>query len=335
VPLELTTVSDDAAVIFDGARSIRSDALNPDSSYHVEGIEFRTLPRPPGERLATVTTVNDLHFGETECGSIGIEGLDFGPVLSVAPGEDPYPEVMNRGAVAEMVAVSPDAVIAKGDLTDGSRPEELEAFLGVYGEAFGDRLWWMRGNHDTGLAVASPRAVTLPGVILALLDTAVFGYASGRLDADQLAWLDQLGADADRPVLVFGHHHCWMPGSRARPDTYFGIHPDDSEALVEVVARRAALVGYFAGHTHRNRARRFAETGDVPWVEAACVKDFPGTWVEYRVFEGGILQVSHRIATPEALAWSERCRDMVYGYYPTYAFGQLADRCFPIWPRTG
>jgi 3',5'-cyclic AMP phosphodiesterase CpdA len=237
---------------------------------------------------------------------------------------------MNRGAVAEMAALSPDAVIAKGDLTDASRDEEMAAFRAMYETVFGDRLWWVRGNHDTSLPATRPQKVELPGVILAIVDTAVSGLASGRLDRDQLDWLDQVGAEADRPVLVFGHHHCWRPGSRARPDTYFGIHPDDSEALVRVVARRPSLVGYFAGHTHRNRVRRFAETGDVPWVEVGCVKDFPGTWAEYRVFEGGILQVSHRIATPEALAWSEQCRALVYGYYPTYAFGRLADRCFPI-----
>jgi len=331
--LELTTVADDEAVIFDGATCTRLDSLSPATSYRHRDIEFSTLDRPPGQRLATVATVNDLHFGETECGSVSIDGLDVGPILHTTAGEDPYPEVMNRGAVAEMVAVRPDAVIAKGDLTDASGPEEMAAFFALYQGAFGDRLSWMRGNHDTALPARSPQAVSLPGVILALLDTAVPGLASGRISPAQLEWLDQVGAEADRPVLVFGHHHCWMPGSRARPETYFGIHPDDSEALVHVVARRPRLVGYFAGHTHRNRARRFPETGDVPWVEVACVKDFPGTWAEYRVFEGGILQVSHRIATPEALAWSEQCRAMVYGYYPTYAFGRLTDRCFPIWPR--
>ncbi len=328
--LELTTVADDSAVFFDGPRPFVLDALKPETPYTYEGIDFRTLARPPGERLATVTTVNDLHFGETECGRLDIPGIDFGPVLRSDAGEDPYPEVMNRGAVAEMAALSPDAVIAKGDLTDSSRDEELSAFLARYEGAFGDRLWWVRGNHDTEIGATGPHRVELPGVILAILDTAAVGLPSGRLNAHQLDWLDQVGADADRPVLVFGHHHCWMPGSRARPDTYFGLHPDDSEALVGVVARRPRLVGYFAGHTHRNRARRFLETGDVPWVEVACVKDFPGTWAEYRVFEGGILQISHRIATPEALAWSERCRAMVHGYYPTYAFGQLSDRCFPI-----
>ena len=75
------------------------------------------------------------------------------------------------------------------------------------------------------------------------------------------------------------------------------------------------ITGYFAGHTHRNRVRRFGATGDVPWVEVACVKDFPGAWAEYRVFEGGILQVFRRIATPEALVWTERTRQMYEGGY--------------------
>ena len=81
---------------------------------------------------------------------------------------------------------------------------------------------------------------------------------------------------------------------------------------------------------HRNRVRRFPATGDVPWVEVACVKDFPGAWAEYRVHEGGILQVFRRISAPDALAWSEKTRDMYGGLYEMYAFGSLADRCFPI-----
>src|SRR5580658_10683450 len=129
------------------------DALNSDTSYCHEGLDFHTLTRPSGERLATVTTVNDLHFGEIECGRLDIPGIDLGPVLQSEPGEDPYPDVMNRGAVAEMAALAPDAVIAKGDLTDASRPAELDAFLDLYQGAFGERLWWVRGNHDTELGV--------------------------------------------------------------------------------------------------------------------------------------------------------------------------------------
>jgi Icc protein len=330
--VDLTTVADDEAVLHDGVVVHRHPGLAPDAEYELGGHRFRTLPRPPGERLATVATVNDVHFGEVECGILN--GVDDHPIYTAAPGDDPYPEVMNRAAIADIEAIEPDAVVVKGDLTSMGTRAEYQAFLNAYGPAFGERLVHVRGNHDAyhgeDFASHAPLAVHLPGVTLAVLDTSIPGLASGGLSAESLEWLDQTAAEADRPVLVFGHHHAWSPDSPERPEAYFGINPDDSERLVEVVARRPRIVGYFAGHTHRNRVRRFSATGDVPWVEVACVKDFPGAWAEYRVYEGGILQVFRRISAPEALAWSEKTRDMYGGLYEMYAFGSLADRCFAI-----
>lgn len=329
--MELTTLSDEAAVFYDGPRMVVHDGLQPDTDYELEGESFRTLPRP-GHRLATFATVNDVHFGETECGVI--EGLEVGPILSAAEGEPPYPEMMNQAAIAEITELDPDAVVAKGDLTTHGTREEYDQFLAAYGEAFGDRLHHVRGNHDgyfgEDFASKAPLEVTLPGVTLAVLDTVIPKHTPGQVTADQLQWLDELGARADRPVLVFGHHHVWNPASNQRPESYFGINPDDSEALIDVFARRPSLAGYFAGHTHRNRVRRFAATGGRPFVEVACVKDYPGTWAEYRVFEGGILQVHRRISSPEALDWTERTRAMFGGLYPQYAFGSLEERNFLI-----
>ncbi|MFP3902545.1 MAG: metallophosphoesterase family protein [Acidimicrobiia bacterium] len=334
--MDLTTLADDEAVLHDGTLVRRHEGLNPDTAYDLDGHTFRTLPRPPGERLATVCTVNDVHFGETECGVLN--GIDDDPIYTSAPGEEPYPQLMNRCAVAEMRALHPDVVVVKGDLTSMGTRAEYQAFLDAYGPAFGERLVHVRGNHDAyhgeTFAADAPRAVELPGVTLAVIDTSIPGRASGGVAAETLEWLDQLAAEADRPVLVFGHHHAWDPGSAKRPEAYFGINPDDSERLVEVVARRPRIAGYFAGHTHRNRVRRFAATGNVPWVEVACVKDFPGAWAEYRIHEGGVLQVFRRISAPEALAWSEKTRDLYGGLYDQYAFGRLVDRCFPIWPRS-
>src|SRR5262245_40442441 len=114
VTAELTTVADDEAVVFDGVDVRDYVDLEPDTEYDFDGIEFTTLARPGGELLCRFATVNDVHFGETVCGLLDGAG---GPVFSSEPGDDAYPEVMNRGAIAEMAAIDPAAVIVKGDLT--------------------------------------------------------------------------------------------------------------------------------------------------------------------------------------------------------------------------
>ena len=71
----------------------------------------------------------------------------------------------------------------------------------------------------------------------------------------------------------------------------------------------------------------------IPSIEVGCTKDFPGTWAEYRVFDGGIMQVVHRMSSSEALAWSEPCRGLYSDFdidYGAYALGEIADRCFVI-----
>jgi 3',5'-cyclic AMP phosphodiesterase CpdA len=333
--LEVTSVADDEVVLFEGPVAHRHGGLEPDTAYELGGEQVRTLVRPPGELLCRFATVNDVHFGETECGYI--EGIDLGPVLMAHEGDDPYPEVMNRAAVAEILAFDPTLVVAKGDLTSQGTLEEYARFLEVYEGAFGDRLRHVRGNHDvTGgehFANEAPTLTQLPGVRIAILDTTIFGFSPGQVSADQLDWLDDVGAVAEadgQPVLVLGHHHVWDPGHDSRDEVFFGIQPDDSEKLIATFARRPALKGYFAGHTHRNRVRRFESTGSAPFVEVACVKDFPGAWAEYRVYEGGAIQVHRRISAPEALAWTERTRAMFAGLYPSYSFGELHDRCFTM-----
>ncbi len=328
---ELTTVAPDYAVVHDGAAVRRYDGLEPDTDYEIDGFAFRTLPAP-GELLARIATVNDVHFGETEAGII--EGVDIGPVLRSAPGEEPYPELMNRCAVAEIANLDADAVIAKGDLTSRGSTAEYERFLTVYGDAFGDRLFHVRGNHDAnhgGRFAAFPhQRIDLDGVTVALIDTAVEEQPNGQVPADTLDWLDTLAGEADRPVLVMGHHHCWNPDTDAPEPGFFGIDPTDSFKLIEIVERHRSVRGYFCGHTHRNRRQTFSATGEVPWVEVASVKDYPGSWAEYRIHEGGICQIHHRVSDPVALAWTDRTRAMYAGLYPTYAFGGLDDRCFPL-----
>jgi 3',5'-cyclic AMP phosphodiesterase CpdA len=330
--VDVTTVADDLVVVHDGVRARRYEGLAPDTEHDLDGITVRTLPRPSGELLCRVATVNDVHFGETEAGRI--DDLPDGPIRRSEPGADPYPEVMNRAAAAEIADIDPVAVVVKGDLSVDGRPEEWAAFEDCYRTAFGDRLHVVRGNHDAyrhQAEYAGDQWIALPGAAIALLDTTIPGATTGTIGAEQLDWLDERCAASDRPVIVMGHHQQWIGGPEGkRSDDYFGLHPDASDALDELVERRPVVIGYTAGHTHRHRVRPMTRSG-VPSVEVGCTKDFPGTWAEYRVHEGGIEQVVHRMSSREALAWSESCRHLYADFgvdYESYALGTLPDRCF-------
>ncbi len=320
------------------------DGLAPDTEYPVlvEGHggptdelpqTVCTLAEPRGALLARLATVNDVHFGEQVCGMIHtIPEEELGPWVRAEPGEDPYPVTMNRRAVTEITQYAPDAVVAKGDLTTLGSDEEYQTFLDTY-SGFGSDLHHVRGNHDamqdpTLALQGAPYAVDVNGVTLAVIDTVRPTRAGGQVTRDQLGWLDALARETSGPVLVFGHHQIWDLRAPERSTDYFGIDPDSSEAFVEVVARRDNIVGYFAGHTHRHRVRRFAETGSVPFVEIGAVKEYMGVWAEYRVHEGGYVQTVHRLRSPEALSWSERTRFLYGGLYPAYSRGLLAHRSF-------
>ena len=307
--------------------SLRINGVDSDSYCPVS---VTTLVAPSGALLSRFATVNDVHFGERICGLIGSHH-EAGPVFTRPTSMPAYPNLMNAAAIGEIQGANVDAVVVKGDLTSGGTRKEYDEFLNAYG-VFGDQLHHVRGNHDTDKSMdvgdTAPFSVALPGVVLAVLDTSQFHKPNGDLDREQLAWLDALAADASEPVLVFGHHPMWDAVNDPRSDDFFGLVPDATEALCAVIARRNTIGGYFAGHTHRNRVLRFANARNVPIVEVASVKEYPGAWAEYRVYEGGYVQIGRRIAAPDAMHWSEATRHLYAGLYRDYALGRLTDRCF-------
>ena len=231
--MDITSVADDLVVIHDGLDVRRYDGLPADTDHDLDGVRVRTLARPGGELLCRFTTVNDVHFGETEAGRI--DDLAEGPIRRAEPGADPYPEVMNSAAAAEMALVDPSAVIVKGDLSVDGEQVEWDAFEACYRAPFGDRLHVVRGNHDAyrhQAEYAGDQWIDLPGLAVALLDTAIPGATTGTITSEQIEWLDDRCAGADRPVFVMGHHQQWIgdgPDAK-RSDDYFGLHPDASDA---------------------------------------------------------------------------------------------------------
>jgi predicted phosphodiesterase len=332
--MDITTVADDLVVVHDGLMARRYSDLQPDTVHELDGVSVRTLPRPAGELLCRLATVNDVHFGELEAGRL--DDHPEGPIRRSSPGDPPYPELMNRAAADEIDRIEPAAVIVKGDLSLDGTTDEWAAFEACYRAPFGERLHVVRGNHDAYRhqeAYSGDSWIELPGLSIALLDTAIPGATTGQITHDQIEWLDDRVAGADRPVIVMGHHQQWVGGPTSkRRDEYFGLHPVSSDALDEIADRRPATLAYAAGHTHRHRVRPMHRSG-IPSIEVGCTKDFPGTWAEYRVYAGGVMQVAHRMSSPAALAWSEQCRHLYSDFgidYERYALGTLADRCFNI-----
>ena len=145
---------------------------------------------------------------------------------------------MNGAVVDEMLALDPDVVVVKGDLTDTGTAEEYEAFLDALRRArrracttcaatttrCATRRWRVEG---------APYAIELDGVTLAVLDTVVPGSRSAaRSTAEQLGVARRPRGRRDRgPVLVFGTTPCGTSTPTTALDPHYAITRDDCSAL--------------------------------------------------------------------------------------------------------
>ena len=136
--MDLTTVDDTSATFHDGTTVERVVELEPDTRYEHNGIDFRTLAaRTAGcsagwRRSTTCTSARSRRAASATSRRTGQAGPE---------GAEPYPETMNRAAVAEMATADLAAVVVKGDLTTDGTPEEFADFEDCYRTAFGDRLY--------------------------------------------------------------------------------------------------------------------------------------------------------------------------------------------------
>ncbi len=352
----------------EGTRVVRVDGLEPGRRYalaiETEGgvraetdrylpAAFETPPAPRAALAAEIATLNDLHFGEERVGGTLLSNGDYGPVAEGFPEvlasetETPYWRFMNDDAVAEINAAAVDSILIKGDIADRGRPAQFAAAADCFAKLASPHHAFL-GNHDhygleEGLEVdgyallgqpPAPRQVDLGGWRLLLLETTVPGEHHGELSRERLDWLDgalEETREAAIPTLVLLHHQPVPPQYRDRFPNTIGIDPGDSLRLYACIGRNPQVRAVLIGHTHRNRVRRNPASGDTPYVEVACTKDYPGGWAHYRLFDDGSLrQEVKRTASPRALEHSERCRHLFRGGYRDFALGSLADRSFVI-----
>ena len=347
-------------------RLVRVEGLAPDTEYRVEiqsegGASMEpdaycpervtTLPAPTAACVASFGTLNDLHFGEARMGGSMNEDFEYGeeaegfPVVRASDTDTSYSRFMNEDAVSEINAAGVDAAIIKGDIADRGLPAQFEEARRVF-EGFDVPHHAFLGNHDylehaegrevDGYALLgqprAPRVVELGGWRLALLETNDPGLHPGHFDEGRMQWLAEClreSEDRGAPTLLLMHHHPVPPEHADSYPNSIGLNPDHSLALFDLLGSSTRVKGVLIGHTHRNRVRRYAASGDIPYAEVSNSKDYPGGWGHYRLFEdGSFRQEVRRTSTERALAHSTKCRDLFRGYYRRFTFGALADRSF-------
>ncbi|MFQ5828419.1 MAG: phosphodiesterase [Candidatus Methylomirabilia bacterium] len=158
---------------------------------------------------------------------------------------------------------SPDVVIASGDLTDHGALEEYTALRRIVSELI-PPLYLIPGNHDHRdvflEAFSDQDYLPRPGAPFAHyaiddhdmrlvgLDTTVPGRHTGMLCEARLAWLDEtLGAESQRPTLIFMHHPPFRTGIRWMD----AVGLRGGRRMEEIVSRHRQVERVACGHLHR------------------------------------------------------------------------------------
>jgi hypothetical protein len=327
-----------AAVLSGLAPSTRYDVRQRvDGGRETVVASFRTLAPPPGALLTRFATVSDTHVGERAFGLLPRFREDPSVPASAA-----YPARCLRAAVAEASAWGAQLVVAKGDLTWSGRPLQWQ----IAAEALATSpvpVHATLGNHDVvpkavdgrdvlvrhGIAASrAVEAVDVPGLRIIIGHSADRGHRYGVVDGVQRDEIVRLASESSTPVFFTMHHYVNPLPFRSRYPR--GVQRTEGDTLLRSLseANRSTFVTF--GHSHRHRRKR--QRGMVT-TEVGSTKDYPGVWAAYAVHEGGIRQSVFRIAEPSCIAWTERTKAVLGGFWGWWSPGRLAWRCFSSpWP---
>ena len=302
---------------------------------------FATLASPPGSLRCKFATVNDIHIGAIAFGTLHPQ-FDDGTL-------EPHPVRCARAALAEAREWGAGFLVAKGDLTQDGRPEEWHT-AGRLIQDSGMPALVVEGNHDVKKkAVDGGRflaaygiplyhragAVDLPGVRIVALPTAAWHSDDGTIHPDDRRAALELVSSAPEAAVIAMHYY---PQRFRWPNLYpTGIPGPLAERFLDEVAEANPRTIVLSGHSHRHRRHHH---GPLVVAEVGSTKDYPGSWAGYAVHEGGIRQVTLRVAEPTAMAWTEAGRKVLGGVWGRWAPGLRSHRCFtvdwpPLQPRSG
>lgn len=328
-----------------GPGGIELDGLRPDTTYEirlvVQGqhspiashtIKATTLKPPPGQELARIATISDLHVGTSHFGFLKTMTED-------GSAEEVYSVRCARSAIAAAKQWGADLLIIKGDAAHHRRHSDYE-LLGNLVDEFKDlEMVLLPGNHDVDKASemelpeflgdrklrfeTEAKALDLPGLRLVTTDTTLPGRGSGSILRTQDAVLDLCsGAQPSGGVMMASHHQF-----QQRPiPTYWppGISASEGKPFLDRLERIAPSALVTSGHTHRCRAYK---RNSILLTEVSSTSDFPGSWAGYTVYEGGITQSVRRITSQSEMEWLEYSKGALLGLWGKWSPGLLGQRC--------
>jgi Icc protein len=180
----------------------------------------------------------------------------------------------------ESMALSPDAIVFTGDLTDLGEADAYRALrdrVEPFAERLGAPLIWVAGNHDErpamraellGLEPTQEPVIgqwDLGGLRVIALDSTVPGWHHGALDAGQLEWLAEVLRTPAPLGTVLALHHPPLPSHVPLFDI---LELRDQPALAAVI-ENTDVRAILAGHLHYSTCGTFARI-PVSVASATC-----------------------------------------------------------------
>ena len=322
-----------------GVAVVEVTGLHPNTNYmaivendageQTAQVAFRTRSRHVGD-ITKFATISDIHLGTHE----------FGGQRSINESETtdpPFSLRCARAAISEAMEWGAEALLIKGDLTDTGADSDWDLAHRLLDDVpIPIIATW--GNHDVwntrevepqdaatafNFSTAPVTSTELAGIRLIMADTSIPESGHGNIEQHREEILEL--ARFDGPVFLGIHHNIMRT-----PLPWFwppGIFPNNAAPLLSELPRVNANTFISAGHTHRNRRHSVGPGGALTFTEVAATADYPGVWAGYEISDSRVRQTVRRIASPNALNWSERVRGALGGVWPRWAQGTLEDRC--------
>jgi len=325
------------------------DGLTPGSTYCYQVLEggntgsptpwspgyLTTLVPPPGERLFTFATLNDMHVGEKVAGLVVIGGVVLTPGFQWDDPNNPYWKFTNEAAVHEVNLLNADFTIAKGDVSSDFKEQEYLDCKAILDQLV-NPYYVMRGNHDR--VEQGPDYYKLvfnitttwysfdyQGFHFLALDSVNLDNGSPEINDEEFSFLENdLATHNETKTFVFLHHTATLESF------VYSLIPPHRIRFLEILKRSPQVVGVFSGHSHRAAITGDRDLPDLVFAETPAVKEYPMGFSIYEVYSTGYIQHFHRTTCAECLEWNSMTRQEYFRLAPFLQYGTTQERNFVV-----